>query len=356
MQKVSLLILAAAVIIGSTSCKNAGFQRAKGGVWYKIIKGSSDTGSYAMAGTILKFEYTTRYKDQTKDTLLRTTIGAMPVYQPMDSQRLPSPFFGIFSKLKAGDSLVMKMLTDSVFKTGQPMPPIFKKGEYITHYFKVLAVFPNGDAAQADYKAATAKAHEQDSIQAIAQKIEDDKVIEAYLTKNNIKTIKGPKGTYVEILDPGTGATIDSSKTVGVNYTGRTLGGDAFDSNTDTTFHHKGDTLKVNMGLSPEMGGMIAGFTDGISVLRGGAKARLYIPSSMGYGAHGREPKIKPNENLVFDIEVLSVVTTPKQAPGAMSMGGPGGKMSPEMMAKLRQMQMARMKQQGATGAQPATH
>jgi FKBP-type peptidyl-prolyl cis-trans isomerase FkpA len=362
MQKVSLLILAAAVILGSTSCKNAGFQRAKGGVWYKIIHGSNDTGSYAMAGTILKFEYTTRYKDQTKDTLLRTTIGSMPVYQPMDSQRLPAPFFGIFSKLKAGDSLVMKMLTDSIFKTGQPMPPMFKKGEYISHYFKVLAVFPTPDAAQADYKASMAKAQAQDSIQAVAQKVEDDKSIEAYLTKNNIKTIKAPKGTYVEILDPGTGAPIDSSKTVGVNYTGRTLGNtEAFDSNTDTAFHHKGDTLKVNMALTPQMGGMIIGFTDGISVLRQGAKARLYIPSSMGYGSHGREPKIKANENLVFDVDVLSVVATPASPKGSpMAMGQGGQRMSPEMMAKLRAMQQARMQQQGAAGAaagqKPAGH
>jgi len=116
-----------------------------------------------------------------------------------------------------------------------------------------------------------------------------------------------------------------------------------FDSNTDSAFGHK-DTLKIVMG---QQGGMIPGFLDGLHLLRNGAKARLYIPSSLAYGANGRAPKIKPNENLIFDLEVVSVATTPKGGPmGAMG-GGPGGmKMTPEMMAKIRAMQQAQQQQQ----------
>ena len=349
MQKVVLFFLAAAVIAGSTSCKNAGFKEAEKGTFYKIVHGSSDTGSYAMTGTVLKFDITFKYKDST----LRTTVGQMPAYAPVDSQRLPAPYYKIFSQVRGGDSIVIKQLTDSIFHN-QPMPAFARKHEYITSYFKILAVFKDQAEGEADAKHQSELIHAQDSVKAIAQQGEDDKAIEAYLAKNNIKAVKAPKGTYVEILNPGTGKAIDSSKEVGVNYTGRTMvSGIAFDSNTDSTFHHQGDTLKVNMGLSPQRGGMITGFTDGISILHQGAKARLYIPSALGYGAYGREPKIKPNENLIFDIDVLSVDTV-RHISQPMGMGRPGGGLTPEMMAKIRAMQQAQQQKGGQ--APPPVH
>jgi FKBP-type peptidyl-prolyl cis-trans isomerase FkpA len=346
MQKVVSFFLAAAIIAGGVSCKNSGFKDAKGGTWYKIVHGT-DTGAYAMNGTVLKFDITFKYKD----SVLRTTVGSMPAYAPVDSTRLPPAYYKIFSQVRAGDSVVVKQLTDSMFRMGQ-MPPFAKKNEYITSFFKIMAVFSDQASGEADAHRMQDVIHAQDSVKAIAQKQVDDQAIEAYLAKNSIKTVKAPKGTYVEILDPGSDVAIDSSKEVGVNYTGRVLGSkEAFDSNTDTTFHHKGDTLKVNMGLTPQRGGMITGFTDGISLLHKGAKARLYIPSSEGYGAYGREPKIKANENLVFDIEVLSVDTVRHITGGGMGMGRPGQGLTPQMMAKLRAMQ-----QQQQAKAPPATH
>ncbi|HTJ12902.1 MAG TPA: FKBP-type peptidyl-prolyl cis-trans isomerase [Dinghuibacter sp.] len=347
MQKVVLFFFAAAVIAAGTSCEQAGFKKAAHGTFYKIIHGSSDTGSYAMNGTVIKFDITFKYKDST----LRTTVGQMPAYAPVDSQRLPQPYYTIFSKVRAGDSVVVKQSTDSLFQ-GQPMPAFAKAHEFITSYFKIHAVFHDQVSGEADARHEQDVMRERDSVKAIAQKVEDDKVIEAYLSKHNIQAVKAPKGTYVQILDNGSGPAIDSSKEVGVNYTGSTLEGTVFDSNTDTTFHHKGDTLRVNMGLPPNRGGMITGFTDGISLLHKGAKARLYIPSALGYGSYGREPKIKPNENLIFDIEVLSVDTVRKMGPMGMGMGG-GQAMSPAMMAKIRaQMQAAQAQQHQQ--AQPA--
>jgi len=187
----------------------------------------------------------------------------------------------------------------------------------------------------------------QDSVKAIAQLAIDAKIIEDFLAKGNIKTQKGEKGTYVEILNPGTGNLLDSTETAGVNYTGKSLEGEVFDSNTDSAFGHK-DTLKIAMG---QRGGMIPGFLDGLHLLRNGAKARFYIPSSLAYGSNGRTPKIKPNENLIFDIEVVSVAPTPKGSPMAMGMGGPGGpggmKMTPELMAKIKAMQQAQAAKAG---------
>ncbi|MBK7885670.1 MAG: FKBP-type peptidyl-prolyl cis-trans isomerase [Chitinophagaceae bacterium] len=88
-----------------------------------------------------------------------------------------------------------------------------------------------------------------------------------------------------------------------MNYTGKTLAGKVFDSNTDPQFQHV-DPLVVNM-----KGGVIRGWTDGLTLLKKGAKARFYIPSPLAYGAQGAGADIKPNEILIFDINVIDIVS-----------------------------------------------
>jgi hypothetical protein len=43
--------------------------------------------------------------------------------------------------------------------------------------------------------------------------------------------------------------------------------------------------------------------------MKKGDKATIYIPSSLGYGTAGREPGIKPNAILIFDMEIVDVNT-----------------------------------------------
>ena len=63
------------------------------------------------------------------------------------------------------------------------------------------------------------------------------------------------------------------------------------------------------MTNDPMLGqGVIPGWTDGLKLLNKGAKAKFYIPSSLAYGAQGAGQDIKPNEILVFDIEVVDIL------------------------------------------------
>jgi FKBP-type peptidyl-prolyl cis-trans isomerase 2 len=64
------------------------------------------------------------------------------------------------------------------------------------------------------------------------------------------------------------------------------------------------------MGAIPgSPGSVIKGWTDGLSLLKKGSKARLYIPSSMAYGSRGAGGQIPPNANLSFDVEVVDVIS-----------------------------------------------
>ncbi len=152
-------------------------------------------------------------------------------------------------------------------------------------------------------------------------------------------------GTYVQIITPGTGAKVDTGMLVNANYTGMTLDGKVFDSNTDPS---KGPTqpLTVNLTSDPSYGGIITGWKDALPLMNIGGKARIFIPSPLAYGDRGNPPVIQPNQILMFDVEVTERVT--KEV--AMK----------KLMDQQRQMQQAQeemikqMRKNGDTTLQPA--
>ena len=108
-----------------------------------------------------------------------------------------------------------------------------------------------GKRADSAYKAQHSCGRAKDSIKALEQIKLDDKAIADYLAKNKITTVKAPAGTYVQILAPGEGDAMDTSKVVKVCYTGKTLeGGKAFDSNVDPKFGHT-ELFPVYMNAEP---------------------------------------------------------------------------------------------------------
>lgn len=103
-------------------------------------------------------------------------------------------------------------------------------------------------------------------------------------------------GLAYKIEDEGQGEKAKENSTVVVNYTGRHLNGDVFDS-TD--------------GREPatfNLQGVVPGFREGIMLLGKTGRATLYIPGELAYGANGQPAAgIGPNEMLVFDVEVLDI-------------------------------------------------
>ena len=300
MKKITWIGSIVALAFGLSSCSGGSgtYKKTASGMEYKII--SNGKGSPIAYGEVMKFHFAQKYKDST----MKDTYGQPPQYQPVDSTQLPPEYYGIFKQVKKGDSIVTRILTDSVFKGGMTMmPPEFKKGEYLLTTFKILDVL-KADSAQADFAKEVQKFREQDSIHAIAQKLKDDKILQEYIAKNNIKATKTDEGTNVEIQQAG-GEPGKDGQSVSVKYTGKFLDGTAFDSNVDTAFHHT-EPYTFTLGT----GGSIKGFDDGLRLLGKGAKGKLFIPSVLGYGSQG-SGKIKPNTNLMFEIEVLDVKDAP---------------------------------------------
>ena len=106
----------------------------------------------------------------------------------------------------------------------------------------------------------------------------------------------------VEILEEGTGAVAENGDQVHVHYTGWLWEdgqkGKEFDSSLG-----RGTPFRFALG----MGQVIPGWDRGVKGLKVGTKARLIIPSSLGYGPRGSGGSIPPNADLCFDVELVSI-------------------------------------------------
>ena len=113
---------------------------------------------------------------------------------------------------------------------------------------------------------------------------------------------KTASGLYYEITKKGTGENAKPGQTAIMNYTGKTLDGKTFDSNTDPEFKHT-EPLPVQVGA----GRVIKGWDEGVQLLNKGSKATFYIPSPLAYGPQDQGPNLPANSILIFDVEVTDI-------------------------------------------------
>ncbi len=303
MKKTVFILSSLVVAILFAACSGGGsFKKTKSGLLYKIIP-SDKNQPVVKRGQILKLHFT----QKVRDSVLGTNFGKMPYYAPVDSV---GPIYNpaeIFPLLHKGDSVTVIMLADTLVKKGAQLPPFINRKDKLVLSFRIVDVFAADSTADVDRQAEMAKEQKRMEAEAQAQKSKDEKLLSDYITKNNIKAGKTASGVYYEILSTQNGPTVDSGKIVSVKYTGYTLKGEFFDSNIDSTKQiqkHPLDPFQFAAGS----GGAIQGMLEGILHFKKGDKGRLLIPSTLAYGPNPPPGgPIKPNENLVFDIEVVEL-------------------------------------------------
>jgi FKBP-type peptidyl-prolyl cis-trans isomerase len=107
-----------------------------------------------------------------------------------------------------------------------------------------------------------------------------------------------PTTLVTKDLVVGTGATATATSTVEVKYVGAdyTTGQD-FTSSTWTTGKATSFALTT----------VVPGFSQGIVGMKVGGRREIVIPPSLGYGSHGSGSAVKPNETLVFVVDLKGV-------------------------------------------------
>lgn len=121
----------------------------------------------------------------------------------------------------------------------------------------------------------------------------------AYLEENGKRegVITTKSGLQYEVLTEGTGKSPKATDKVRCHYEGRLTDGSVFDSS-----YQRGEP--ADFGLNQ----VIAGWTEGVQLMKEGAKYRFHIPYLLGYGERGAGASIHPYATLVFDVELIKVL------------------------------------------------
>ncbi|HLM32373.1 MAG TPA: FKBP-type peptidyl-prolyl cis-trans isomerase [Solirubrobacterales bacterium] len=123
-------------------------------------------------------------------------------------------------------------------------------------------------------------------------------------TKPQVDVPEGPPPKQLEVRDitEGDGAEASAGDTVEVEYLGVSYSnGREFDSSWE-----RPEPFTFQLGA----GQVIPGWDQGIDGMKVGGRRELVIPPHLAYGKQGSPPAIKPNETLVFVVDLLDVQST----------------------------------------------
>ena len=105
-----------------------------------------------------------------------------------------------------------------------------------------------------------------------------------------------PSGLRYAVVQEGTGALPADTSNVKVHYTGTFLNGKVFDSSVQ-----RGQP--IDFGLNQ----VIKGWTEGVQLMKEGAKYKFYIPYQLAYGERGYPGAIPPKSDLIFEVELIKI-------------------------------------------------
>jgi len=124
---------------------------------------------------------------------------------------------------------------------------------------------------------------------------EELEILKLYLEEHNITTEPTESGLYYIETEAGDGDFPVVGNNVSIDYVGRYLSGEVFDSSSEKPF-------TFILGYS----NVIPGWHEGIMYMKNGGKATLIIPSSLAYGSEGYG-KIPGYSSLIFNVELLGI-------------------------------------------------
>lgn len=283
--------LCGAAIVSMNACKSGGdFKKLESGLEYKIVKDAPGDKKPAI-GDVLEMHI--RFK--VDDSLLadsRKENNNNPVQIVLQPSPIKGDWTNALPYLTEGDSAIFRMSVDSLKNSlgGQSLPPFMENKKTLTYEVMLVSI------------KSQQQLQEEEQQHAAEQNVIDDKLMQDYFAKHSIQPSKTASGLYYVTEKEGAGSLATPGQLVTVNYTGWTLDGNMFDSNTDPSKGHV-EPFTFTLGR----GEVIPGWDEGVALMKKGGKTKIFIPSSMAYGPMGREPHIPSNAILMFDVEVLKI-------------------------------------------------
>ena len=227
--------------------------------------------------------------NSTRDQPRPAKVVIPPANQPAGSV---SPIVEALAAMSIGDSVTIAQPIDSFPRK----PPGFEEAEFV-YYDVVLTGITSKEQLEKEKAERLAKIEVSK-----AREGEIAETIQGILTKykgkslDNIQTTESGLKYYV--IEEGSGKQVQNGSLANVHYYGVTTDGNEFDNS-----FKRGMPYPVPVGN----GQVIKGWDEGLQLFKDGAKAVLFIPGELGYGAMGSPPNIGPNAELVFYVELDGV-------------------------------------------------
>lgn len=292
-------LFALLLVILASSCKKD-FKTTENGLQYMYAH-QSDTGIAAGEGGYLKMHIlmvaAIDSAEAKKDTVITSTY--VDGYGPAELLVSKPTYKGCinegFAMLKAGDSVIFKVLADSLYQKtfGRPIPPFLKGGEEIVVTVKVLeSLTKEGfDKKQTEEKEREARA-QQKLLEEEMKVLQQAAVNMGYADKLELS----PSGLFYYKIKTTNGATAKPDDAASFYYKGMFADGSMFESN------YGSEPFNLIIG----QGGAIPGWLEVIDKIKLGEKWVIFLPSSLAYGERG-SGKIAPNTPLIFEMELTAI-------------------------------------------------
>jgi FKBP-type peptidyl-prolyl cis-trans isomerase FkpA len=285
------IVLLGLCIVAFTAC-NKFKVSVEDGLKYQLHE-HNDKGKKPKDGDIIKYHMQVF---TSKDSLIQSTyVMGFPDFRRVQKGQHKGSLDDGFKMMAEGDSASFFIPADSLFRPPfSQRPPFIESGSDVRFDIRLLKIVTMQEA-QKEIETMQAAQAKKSSENAKKQMAIDLDLIDKHLAKKQITNVqKSETGLRFIIENPGTGAAIPSKATVKAKYIGSFLDGRIFDQNQE------GAEFALGQGTS------IPGFEEGLTRLKKGGKATLYLPSPLGYGDRTAGP-IGPNSILVFKIEIVDV-------------------------------------------------
>ncbi len=122
---------------------------------------------------------------------------------------------------------------------------------------------------------------------------------EAFLNRNKLRpeVTTTASGLQYEVVKQGSGRQPKASDTVRCHYEGTLIDGTVFDS-----------SYRRNQPAEFGLRQVIAGWTEGVQLMKEGSIFKFYIPYNLAYGERGAGADIPPYAALIFTVELIKVL------------------------------------------------
>lgn len=275
---VTVLVMVALTSLACSS-KFSGFDKTNSGLYYKIYSVSDDTAK-AKTGDFISLDM--KYATESDSVLFdsKTGMGGKPIRFQLPPSDFHGDLYEGIRMLSPGDSAEFMINADSLFTLTFKMP---KRPEFIDSnaFLKFYVTL-----------------HSAESLERMQAK--EKELLNRYLESNGITNEPLGSGLYYIESVPGSGNAIDSGNMVIFHFDLHLTDGTKIFSSRE-----RGEPMQFEFGNPFDT----PGFDQGIGMMKKGGKSKFIVPSNIAFGAEGRGGIILPYSTLVYDVEVLDVMT-----------------------------------------------